>query len=226
MNGPVHFIYLGGPFLPQHARAIVTAKVHSKDVVLHCATRPQGDLPSGISLEPLYLNGWLRKHPIKLANVKDLFCWKALLDDGGLYLDLDTISLRPVWDLIGDDAQMCVGREYPEGDNHPNPFNSACVIGRKNSPILSLLYGETFEILRSGEATWGAVGPHLLSRTVARFPDEFSVAPYRAFNGWSYHAIGEFYADPRDPGEPCRVIHLYSSDHQVEFSEDTWTPTT
>src|SRR5260221_9656013 len=121
MAGPVHYIYHGGEFTWQHWRAIATAKDHEAPIVMWIA-KPipstavetsenqawhalvYGHWPNGFEFRRLDLPDWLREHPIKLSNVKDLYAWRILYEHGGLYLDLDTISLPPVWDLLDRDV--------------------------------------------------------------------------------------------------------------------------
>jgi hypothetical protein len=117
----VHFIYLGGDFLWQHARAVTTARVHEAPITVWCTQEPDGEewaaLDGSVDVrELLDCRGYL-KHPIGLANVKDLAAWNILHEHGGLYLDLDTISLKPCWDLLTREgvstyvARLC----YAEG---------------------------------------------------------------------------------------------------------------
>jgi hypothetical protein len=222
VTGCVHFIHLGGVLQWQHWRAIKTAKVHGGPILLHTVEDVEPQVP-GVGIRFLHPHPWLLEHPIQLANVKDFYAWSILLENGGMYLDLDTISLRPAWDLLGD-ADICVSREFPEGQEAGEPYNSAAVIAKRQTGVLSWLLGRSAELLFQGEDTWGALGPHLLTKAERALPDAFSIAPYRALNGWSYHSIGDYYANPRDPGEDVRVIHLYSSDHLGEFYADFWMP--
>lgn len=223
-TGPVHFIYLGGEFCWQHLRAVKTARRHGAPIVLWSATSyvpGYGEIPD-VEVRPLDLPDWLRDHPIQLANVKDLFAWRILYEHGGLYLDLDTISLRPAWDLLT--ADVCVSTEAPSGETWEHPYNSAVVLARKGAPVLDWMRCEAEEFLSQGESRWGKTGPHLLTGFVDAHPETFSPAPFGALNGWSYHTIGDYYANPRNPGVECRVIHLYSSDHLDEFHGDRWWP--
>lgn len=202
-----HFIYLGGQWTPQHDRAIDTAHVHSRFVTVHHILPPT----------------WLAEHPIGLANVKDYYAYRILRAWGGIYLDFDTISLRPAWDLLT--ADVCMSTEFLPGDEAGEPYNTAVMLAKKDAPILLELEMESYRLLVDGCAVWGALGPHLISRFYRANPEPFSPAPFGALNGWSYHSIGNYYAEPRDPGEHVRVIHGYSSDHP-EWWRDTWTPTT
>jgi len=220
--GPVHFIHLGGPILPQHRRAMETAQVHGAQIICWAdEISVARDLPDLVETRPLYVAPDLRAHPIQPANVKDLFMWRILNNHGGMYLDMDTISLRPAWDLLT--AGISVSREYHPDSSHPHPYNSAVVMAQCcHNPALLWLARQAKLLLDAGVHEWGAIGPHLLTQAVAEFPDEFSIAPYRALNGWSYHDIQDYYDDPRDPGEDVRVIHLYSSSYRTQFENDRW----
>jgi len=225
-TGPVHFIHLGGEWLWQHWRAVETGRRmqgFETNTIIH-SVEPDtefGFYPHHVEVRPLETPRWLLDHPIQLANVKDLIAYLLLYDEGGIYLDLDTISLRPAWDLLEND--LCVSREYHPSDPHPNPYNTAAMIARPGAPVLKIAHDRAYGKLVNRERTWGAIGPHLMTDLVEDFPDRIDVAPYRALNGWSYHQIGDYYADPHDPGDEVRVIHLYSSDHP-EWLEDKWMP--
>lgn len=118
---------------------------------------------------------------------------------------------------------MLVSGEYADDDPHANPCNSAVMVARKGADILSAALEQAHWILLNGEKTWGAIGPHLVSGLYENWPSLVERAPYRALNGWNYYTINDYYANPRDPGENVRVIHLYSSDHP-EWLEDRWMP--
>lgn len=221
--GPVHFIHLGGELEWQHWRAIKTAKVHKTPILLWTTGDVVSQVP-GVGIRQLDLPVWLKEHPIQLANVKDHYAYSLLFTHGGIYLDLDTISLRPVWDLMPNDKDLVVSTEYHPDDPHPVRNNSAVMIGRRDAAILRSLAEMSLEMLRAGESKWGAIGPSLVSHCAeSRLAAVIEQAPYRALNGWSYHEISDYYANPRDPGKEVRVIHLYSSDHP-EWLEDTWMP--
>ena len=109
-------------------------------------------------------------HPIGLANVKDRYAWDILWQHGGLYLDLDTISLRPCWDLLTRD--VCVSLEHEADFTEGHPYNSAVTLGRKGSEVLLDLANRSEEILDSGYSRWGSCGPHLLTDVVADYPGQ------------------------------------------------------
>jgi hypothetical protein len=223
----VHFVYLGGPFEWQHWRAVETAKVHDAPIYLWHAGEPDErehwDALDCIK-EPMPLSPgereWLN-HPIQLANVKDVFAWAALWSFGGLYLDLDTISLQPCWDLLTRD--VCVSSEHEPSFDAGHPSNSAVVLGRKTAPVLSILAQRARAVLDSGESGWGKCGPHLLTDVVKECPDVFDVAPFGVLNGWRDDTIHRYYEGEAPPPD-ARVVHLFSSSRMDAFLADRWMP--
>jgi hypothetical protein len=229
VNRLVHFIYLGGPFEWQHWRAVETAKVHDAPINLWYANERQPDGEHWAAVDELafvtkrlvVVPEELLEHPIQLANVKDLVAWSLLEWNGGIYLDLDTISLRPCWDLLT--RQVCVSQEWPNLSDGEHPYNSAVVLGEAGAPVLNVLLQRARAVLESGESRWGKCGPHLLTDVVAECPDAFDVAPFGVLNGWRDDTIHEYYEGAR-PGPDVRVVHLYSSSRMDDFLADRWMP--
>jgi hypothetical protein len=224
----VHFIYLGGPFEWQHWRAVETAKVHDADIIMWHAVPGSGEHWDALECQKQELahDPALLGHPIQLANVKDLYAWSLLwwgstFDCAGLYLDVDTISLRPCWDLLTRD--VCVSSEHEPGFDAGHPYNSAVALGRGGAPALRLLRDRAQDILDSGEARWGKCGPHLLTEFVASLPESFDVAPFGVLNGWRDDTIHRYYEGERH-GPEVRVVHLFSSSRMESFLADRWMP--
>ncbi len=211
----VHFIYLGGPFTWQHWRAVETAKVHEADeTVIWCAEPlPDHDgFSHPVVTRDIVLPDWLKQHPVKLANVKDLYLWKIMWRHGGLYLDLDTVSVKPAWDLLERD--IVVSHEGHE----EHPYNCAVTLGRPGAEVFRALYGACARMLRDGVTRWGSLGPHLLTKIKRAFPASFDVAPQGVLNGWPEGDTAWFNDAPVKA--ITRVIHLYSSNWVELFLAD------
>jgi hypothetical protein len=236
----VNFIWLGGQdFVWQHWRAIETARqVQGEPIFWTTKEAIEKWMPpsayvnvngeatylplTGVEIRWIELPDWLRDHPIQLANVKDLYVWRILYEHGGLYLDLDTISLRPVWDLLTRD--VVVSREWPpELSDMTHQYNSAVVLAKKGAPVLARLFERAQTVLEGGEDRWGKTGPHLLTEVVAESPHSFTVPPFPVLSGWRDDTISDYY-DGERPGKEVRVIHLYSSSRMKRFLADRWMP--
>ncbi len=211
----VHFIYLGGPFTWQNWRAVETAKVHEADETIIWCAEP---LPEDVEFtypvmrRDLVVPDWIKQHQVKLANVKDLYLGKIMRDRGGLYLDLDTVSVRPAWDLLEHD--IVVSHEGHE----EHPYNCAVTLGRAGAEVFRAMERACLAMLRGGVKRWGSLGPHLLTETKRAFPDSFDVAPQGVLNGWREGDRSWFNGEPVKA--ITRVIHLYSSNWMELFLAD------
>lgn len=215
----VHFIYLGGPFTWQNWRAVETSKVHEADeTIIWCAEplpidqRIEDAFSHPVMTRELFVPDWIKRHQVKLANVKDLYLWKIMWRSGGLYLDLDTVSIRPAWDLLKHDIVVSA-----EG-HEVHPYNCAVTLGRAGADVFRALHRSSYEMLRDGVRRWGSLGPHLLTEIKRAFPDSFDVAPQGVLNGWREGDRSWFHGEPVK--KITRVIHLYSSNWMDLFLAD------
>lgn len=215
----VHFIYLGGPFTWQNWRAVETAKVHEADeTIIWCAeplpiAQPfEVEFSHLVTTRELDVPEWIKQHQVKLANVKDLYLWKIMGEYGGLYLDLDTVSIRPAWDLLEHD--IVVSSEGHE----EHPYNCAVTLGRAGAEVFRAMERACEKMLDNGVKRWGSLGPHLLTEIKRAFPDSFDVAPQGVLNGWREGDRAWFNGEPVK--QITRVIHLYSSNWMELFLGD------
>ena len=164
----------------------------------------------------LQVPDWIRNHPVQLANVKDLYLWKIMQKWGGLYLDLDTVSIKPAWDLLRHDIVVS-----DEGhDEHP--YNCAATLGRAGARVFRSMERACYRMLRVGVERWGSLGPHLLTETKRAFPGSFDIAPPGVLNGWREGDRSWFNGAPVSDGT-C-VVHLYSSNWLDLFLSDRRMP--
>ncbi len=215
----VHFIYLGGPFTWQHWRAVETAKVHEADeTTIWCAEPLPEHEPFSYEVirKPLSVPDWILQHSIGFSNIKDPCQWEIMGRYGGLYLDLDTVSIRPAWDLLEHD--IVVSNEGHE----EHPYNCAVALGRAGADVFQAMYQASLEMMRGGVRRWGSMGPHLLTEMKRTFPDSFDIAAPGVLNGWREGDQSWFNGEPVKA--VTRVIHLYSSNWMELFLADRRLP--
>jgi len=214
----VHFIYLGGSFSWQNWRAIETARVHEADeTVVWCAEPLEAEPFSyPVQTRALTVPDWIKNHPVKLANVKDLYLWRIMRRWGGLYLDLDTVSIRPAWDLLRHDIVVS-----DEG-HEEHPYNCAATLGRAGAKLFHWMERACYRMLKGGVERWGSLGPHLLTEAIRKFPLSFDIAPQGVLNGWREGDRSWFNGAPVSDGT-C-VVHLYSSNWMELFLADRRMP--
>jgi hypothetical protein len=222
--GPVHFFLTWGELRWQYRRALETAKVHGAPIILWYLG-PEPDVPEGV--EPLRLvvpPGLQDAHP---ATLYDICALKKLFEHGGMALGLDSISVRPAFDLLGN-AEVMVGSDVPLqiirgyvselGQVVSDPFNNH-IIARAGSHVLWEMYEAA--LARAKDTRWGATGPLLMTEFVHR--GDVAVAPFPTLCGWEGSYIWRFY-DGEEPGPDVRVIHLFSSAYPEQFARCHWTP--
>lgn len=200
----VHFILTAGDLNPCYRRAIRSARVHGLPIVLwHAGERP--DL-TGLEVEPrqIEIPPWLSSK--KQAHIFDVLGYKIGAEHGGMVLGLDTISLRPALDLLGD-SDVVVSTDWPEQDQiaFPNRYNNN-FIARPNSMGAQILYVESVRRVMNEPEEWGYTGPILLTDFVKR--GRVQAAPYPALCGWAPGYIWRFYLGLERPHPETRVIHL------------------
>jgi Glycosyl transferase family 2 len=217
MNRQVNFLLIKGGLTPCYRRAILTAKVHDAPIVLWCA----GDRPdvSGLDVELrlLELPAWAEKlqNP---AHLYDVLAWKIGYEQGGLVLGLDTISVKPAWDLmtiqdlvVSTDWELG-NTDIRSGNMGDHRFNNN-FLARKGSPIILEMYKEAERRAIYEKEIWGYTGPCLITDFIKRYPKYITGAPYPALCGLSSGYVWRFYLGLEEPGPDVRVIHLCSQNY-------------
>jgi hypothetical protein len=204
----VHFILTGGELHERYRRAIRSATVHEAPIHLwHTGERPYtSGLPLAVTmpLEPP-VSGL---HP---AHVWDVLAFLVAAEHGGLVLGLDTISVRPALDLLGE-YDLVASRDFSEeemaGGITASPYTMTFV-ARQGSDLVRAMYEESLRRARQERETWAFTGPDVLRDFIDTDPRASGV-PYPALCGWNSRYIWRFYFGYEEPHPNTRVIHLFS----------------
>lgn len=217
MIGPVHFFLTWGPLRWQYRRAIETAKIHGAPIILWYVGK-EPSVPDGVEALRLVLPPGLQDaHP---ATLYDICALKKLHEHGGMALGLDSISVRPAFDLLNG-ADVMVGSDVPldmrgyiseAGHGVADPFNNH-IIARRGSHVLEEMFETALD--RARDPRWGATGPLLMTEFALR--GDVAVAPFPTLCGWEGSYIWRFYQG-EEPGPNVRVIHLFSSAYPADFA--------
>ncbi len=220
-----HFILTKGELIPQYKRAIRSAQVHGGHIILwHSGYEP--DL-TGVDAEPRKFNipAWLQNSPG--YEIFDWVVYDLAYRHGGLFLQLDTYSLRPAGDLLGD-KEIVVSRDVPN-DNWTckHPWNNIFVC-QADSKILYDMRAAAKTRIKAGGTVLGDTGPALLTDFVWHNPDKMAGAPFPALCGWEGSYIWQFYCGMEKPKDSVRVIHLFSTAYPELFYDgdiEAWLTT-
>jgi FkbM family methyltransferase len=147
------------------------------------------------------------------AHFKDYLTYKILYEQGGVCMDLDTISLKDITTLLSVDKQMLVPSDADSPDEFYYHYNSAILIGRKGSPFLKAAQEKAYEILNKAETPpWGATGPILVTELVLANKEFVYTPPFRTCGGFRGYEVLDVYKEDADTqlAENVRVIHLFA----------------
>jgi mannosyltransferase OCH1-like enzyme/GT2 family glycosyltransferase len=135
----------------------------------------------------------------KWSDVADLMRWELLYDEGGVFLDADSICLRPLSDdLLAGEAFACWENEIERpgliaagalGAIRHNPFIGQIVLDLQNIPSVA------------GKPAWQTVGPQCITDAWRRhrydgltvFPSHYFIP--RHYDGRVYRGGGRVFAD-------------------------------
>jgi FkbM family methyltransferase len=146
------------------------------------------------------------------AHTKDYFTYKILYENGGICLDLDTISVGDITGLLGDKDMV-----VPSDAEHPGDFlyhyNSAILVAKKESPLLlEAMNSATKKLNQTEDVRWGMTGPILISEIVFGHNEDVFTPEFRVCGGYGGYEIENIYKDnfniELDP--KVKVIHLYA----------------
>jgi hypothetical protein len=218
----LHFVSTG-PFKFMHMIAIQTAIAtqHVEKTNLWYTVKPTGiyfdKIAPLVTLMPIVLDmpALKGKTPtFQFTHAKDFVMWRVLDEVGGIILDLDTICVKDISDLINDDL-MTASLDVEDYESIPFPFNSAVVMAVPGTHLTKAIRRFTDAIMGMEGIPWGLTGPIILS-TIAmeNLARGFKVTPHLVFNPFGGNEISAIYRD--DPAEivelpkETRVVHLYS----------------
>ncbi|MEM7021061.1 MAG: beta-1,6-N-acetylglucosaminyltransferase [Pseudomonadota bacterium] len=195
----LHFIYLGGlPFSFVHWMAIQSAVVLNRPerVYLHCSGEPSGPywqrIRPVVTLVPTKpVTRVFGRRLNKITHQADVLRLRILLEYGGIYLDLDTISVQPLSHLL---EHPCVlGAELdPDGQDGRLTLGNAVILAEKESAFIREWYRHYADF----DPTQREVHAKKLPMVLAlRYPDQIHVEPY-----------DRFYDPPDDPEGLARLF--------------------
>lgn len=151
------------------------------------------------------------------VHLKDVIALKVLYEEGGLFMDLDTLSIQdctPYFDACENVYLFKHGVDlnYP----HTLSFNVAIMMGKPQAPFMWELYNKAKEIIQQNEPiSWGATGPTLLNTTASQYlPDETMLSYLDEFCVVDGNGCGRVRGWLSDDGfiwDACRILHIYRS---------------
>ena len=219
----LHYVSTG-PFRYLHMIAVQTAIAtqHVEKINIWYTVRPSGIYFDQIAPLVVLKDVALTEVPVfkgktptfQFTHMKDFVMWKVLDEVGGIVLDLDTICVQDISELIKDEL-MTASLDVEDYKSIPFPFNSAVVMAVPGTHLTKAIRRFTDASIYMESIPWGLTGPIILS-TIAmeNLARGFLITPHLVLNPFGGHEISAIYReDPADLVElpkETRVVHLYS----------------
>ena len=225
-----HFASVGQEFFYSQYLAVMSAyRVHNIDKVIVWTTEIPLRNPYWKRIEEIaeirrvdvpYIPG-IKRFPLvqQRSIMSDWMRWHALYEYGGLYLDLDTLSIRDITELLGD-KDVCVGMENP---NDYTWLGSHTIIAKPKSEVIKHAWDFMMSYRRSFR--WGMTAPGALADAYKKYGAErMRVLPYEVTSAYSPQGMAEWFNEDAVLPEESRVIHFWGSVHrrEVENISPSW----
>lgn len=209
----IHFVwpeksFKGEPFHMVHRLAIESAiAVNKPDVVLfHCGEHPEGPewvkIKSKVEIVPTVfpseIFGRRICHP---AHQSDIVRLRALRNIGGIYLDSDTICVRPFDRTPTEGSNCIIGQESKDW------LSNAILLAGRESAFIDLW----LEAYRSFKGRrWGYHACAIPAQLNTIFPGLCTILPEEAFYSVTHGLLDVLFVHDL-PNHDAYAYHLYSS---------------
>jgi hypothetical protein len=227
----VHFIFglrpQEEPFGLLHYLSIASARSALKPerVIVHV-----GELPYGIYWDLIRSQVEVRRiQPLddvtkrrraadvdayRYAHHSDVIRLDVLLRDGGIYLDIDTLTLRP-FPAAWYEHDFTIGAEGPVAGLGPSLLN-AVMMSRPRASFARIWRDEIIEAM---DGTWSAHSCVLAAKLAQRHPQTVHVVPVACFSsiGPDVEPLRELLVDEQPEGEPVSKDVLYGSSDEGPY---------
>lgn len=222
----IHFIFFGfTDFLYIHYLAIKTAKrVHNPDkIYLHYTVEPQNNvlwksIKSDVTLihtiPPEKYNGVELKYYQYKADVVRL---QALYKYGGIYMDIDVLSVRPYHDLLGHKCVMGIesSDDIDSTDlSHAKSVTNAVIMSEPNHPFIIDWLRET--AMNLVDKNWAYHAVNLPLEMIKRNQYDIHIEPCRSFMPFDFHNDSIFTSDDQEK------YNELSKSYTMHFWETIW----
>jgi hypothetical protein len=215
----VHYVYLYGEqpaeFNLVYAMSILSAVavIHPTHIYFWCESEPHGPwwdlVKRHVDIQRVTAPTHIGAKPLKKgAHKADIVRMQKLMEHGGIYMDLDTITVRPIDDMLQND--MVMGKECDYG------LCNAIMMANKDSNFLHKwwsAYESVFEPDGWSEAS--VVYP----RTLSKSEPSISIYSEDTFFKPSHNEIEKIFVDFTQEIPPnLRILHFWESHSRKYFT--------
>ncbi|MDD4352326.1 MAG: class I SAM-dependent methyltransferase [Candidatus Gracilibacteria bacterium] len=153
----------------------------------------------------------------KATHLKDYMEWNILAIHGGLFLDLDTISVKDSTHWSTNNKDLFVSLDVEDAVSNPFPYNNAVVMAKAESWIVKKIRYYSRSLMNQSEITWGLTGPILLSIMTEMSSGSATSPDHSVFCPFGGNEISQIYEEnPKLELPPdTEIIHLYAKSSEM-----------
>ena len=218
INNIVHFVFglkeQTIDFLFSYYLAILSAIVvnNPDKVYFYYHYEPKGKwwekIKNSVHMVKVPIPTHFGKKPIlKLAHKADYLRMKILYKYGGVYMDIDTICVKPYKELLKYDFVM--GEEIPYGETPQNGLCNAIMFSKPLSEFLKIWmdnYEEYFQ-----PHGWQEASVNLPYKLYKKYPEYIKVLSPKAFFYPNYNETQLIFEKDVDISKSLIILHLWES---------------
>jgi hypothetical protein len=144
----------------------------------------------------------------QLAHLVDYYRYKLLLENGGVFADLDSVSLSDYCTMI---SERLVGKDFLASIvSPPHIYHNAIMAGIKGSPLVQQMYDLCLSrLVKNDDFKWGNSGPDVLNELCRANLDRVAEVEYGMLGG-CIEMYQIFKPDGKLP-DNIRFIHLWAN---------------
>lgn len=226
----IHFIFFGfTEFQYIHYLAIKSAKlVHKPErIFLYYSQEPKNNElweRTKLLVELVHVDAPEEFNGVKLENYQykaDVLRLQKLIELGGIYLDIDVISVKPFGDLMNQ--KLVLGIETGDQDiESAESVTNAVILCEPNNPFIIDWLEETGKNLV--DKHWAYHGVNLPAEMLKRGQYEVTLEPRQSFMPFGWRDRWIFDADCKDQLEGAYTMHLWETIWREDLDKinSTW----
>jgi len=224
----LHFALTSDELIYQYYLAIVSALKTQKvdEIVLWAFKEPTGKYYPLVKdevrlkiVERPNLPGITGKDDhFQCAHLKDLIEWQSLYEDGGMFLDLDTFSLKDASDLLDGKCEVVGAMEGYQSVEDPNSrLHIGVVMSEKGSSIIKETWDNALEAVQDTAMGWNGTGGRF-SFVAKDHRDRVKFTDWGVLGGHG-DRVTNLYSEDGHVWDEARILHLYGKGWKEDFDK-------
>lgn len=227
----LHFINTGKAFPYGYYLSVLSAlKTQQAEIVMWLFDQPEGAYWNLIKPKvetrkaefPDFRALKNKDDNFRMAHMVDWCRWKVLFDEGGMFMDMDTLALKDMSDLLAG-WQVVAPLRVKDMNATAFPLNNSFVGARKGSPLIWSILRFVEGKMNEPDMTWGDTGPLIFNTILRENSDKVRILPQEVCEPYRG---GELLHDKIEASPETRMIHVCGASNKAwKDVSESWMDT-